>query len=282
MQGYRPAAVAVLVSSGLLTTGCSASTSTRSAPSTVTAVSPATAGSPANSTRTTSAPSSPATGTASSTAGGGSSSSPAVTSTSPPMSTGPSREPNSPASRAGRAQVPASRLPGFNAEWRWTSTGELRTDPSPCLVTTLEGIGAAREAGHSYRGSTAARTDQASQLTGVFPDEHTAITAEAVLTAWHDKCAARARQLKLQDVHVTEMRDVPTTVGTAWQWLLTYGPVPGEPHARWFVSQGFVRDGDTITVMVYRSAGQDYNYPPGREPVDQGLQVAAKYLKATR
>lgn len=276
MHRCRPTSVAVLLCVGVLTSGCTADTTTRSAPSTIAAVPPH------KSAGTTPAPSSAATATVPS----DSPTAPAPSSSSSPSSAPPatefSPEPDSPPSRAGQAQIPAARLPGFSTSWRWTSTGTPHDQLSPCLLTPLTSIGAVRQVGRTYRGSSEARTSGAAQLTGVFPDEHTARTAEAVLVAWHDRCAGRAKQLGLQDVNVSEMRGVPTTVGTAYQWTLRFGPVVGEPHSLWFVSQGFVRDGDTITVLVYRSARQDYKYAPGQEPVDRGLQVASNYLKATR
>lgn len=186
--------------------------------------------------------------------------------------------------RAMHTLVPADKLPGFNPQWTWDQTAALgsRRLPSPCLLSGLESIGAVKDAGRSYASRSGSATDEAAQLTGVFPDEHTALTAVSVLTAWHDKCAASAAAAGLGHVKVSQLRDVPTPVGIGKQWMLSYRPVAGQPRSAGFVSQGFVRDGDTISVLVYRNAGQDYNYEVGHEPIDLGLAVAGHYLAATR
>jgi hypothetical protein len=150
------------------------------------------------------------------------------------------------------------------------------------MLTTLVAIGAVEEVGWRYTNSTS-DTAEAVQLTGVFPDEHTALTATAVLTEWHDKCAEHASEESgLKRVRVSDMRDVSTPVGTGRQWMVTYTPVPGHRSWGWFDAEGFVRDGDTLTYLLYRSAGQDYDYEAGQEPIDRALAVAGAYLKRTR
>lgn len=208
--------------------------------------------------------------------------SPSGTATSTAPTSTPTREPDSSPGRAREAQIPPGRLPGFNAEWRWNQTGRLRDLVSPCMRSTLVSIGAVKQVGRTFGSTAGAPTDEAAQLTGVFPDEHTAITSAAVLTAWHDNCAKAAADQGLKQVSVSRLRDVPTPVGTGHQWRLTYRPVPGQPNSAWFISQGFVRDGDTITLLVYRNAGQDYNYPVGSEPIDRALAVAGHYLASSR
>lgn len=189
------------------------------------------------------------------------------------------------ATRARDAQIKAADLPGFNQAWAWdrhrTMRGAGRRLPPVCSVTSLVSIG----------GSVAYRTDYASslskdatavQVTAVFPDIQTAITAEQVLATWGDRCQRRVRQQDLEDARVTAMSQVHTDAGVGRQWMTTYRPVPGEPDSTWFNAEGFVRSADMITYLVIRSSGQDYDYPPGEEPIANALQVAGRYLREQR
>jgi hypothetical protein len=143
----------------------------------------------------------------------------------------------------------------------------------------------------SIGGSVTYRTNFASSLSGdaraiqvtaVFPDEQTAITAEQVLLAWHDRCQQRVDQTSFDDPEVSSISEVPTDVGPGRQWMTTYRPVPGDPDSTWFNAEGFVRSADMITYLVIRNAGQDYNYPRGKEPMDDALKVAGRYLRTQR
>ena len=51
----------------------------------------------------------------------------------------------------------------------------------------------------------------------------------------------------------------------AHQWLTTYRSGAGDPDSGWFNAEGYVRDGDMITYLVIRNAGQDYNYDRQRQ-----------------
>lgn len=196
--------------------------------------------------------------------------------------TSPAPDPDSSPRRARQAQIPRSELPGFNEQWRWTDSKQVKDAKSLCMRSPLTSIGAVNQVSTKF-GNADTMTATAVQITGVFPDEHTALTATAVLTAWHDKCGAFAtEEVGLKRVDVSDIRSVPTSVGSGRQWMVTYRPVPGEPDSVWFNSEGFIRDGDTITYLAYKSAGQDYNYPAGQEPIDRALVVAASYLKQTR
>ena len=84
------------------------------------------------------------------------------------------------------------------------------------------------------------------------------------------------------NVSVGAIQSPPTAVGPGQQWLTSYKPAPGGPDYGWFQATGFVTDGDTLTFLVMTSVGQDYNYPAGKQPIDQALKVAANALVATR
>lgn len=208
---------------------------------------------------------------------------PSSVATTPPSATtsSPAEQDSSPG-RAQQAQIPAEQLPGFNEEWRWTATRRVQNATSLCMLSSLESIGAVNQVSTKFT-SSASKTTSAVQITGVFPDEHTALTAVAVLDAWQGKCADYAAQdVGLNHVEVSDQREVTTSVGSGRQWMVTYRPVPGQPDSVWFDSEGFVRDGDTLTYVLYKSAGQDYNYETGQEPIDRALAVAGDYLERTR
>lgn len=200
----------------------------------------------------------------------------------------PDDNPNdSAASRAKKAQIPAKKLPGFNDQWEWakqsSGPGLGQDMPSVCMQAPFSAIGATEDG--QYRTDFNSPLDDRSwavQQTVVMPDEQTGKRVEAVLTSWQQKCAKQAKKLGLKKVDVSPATEVPTATGTGTQWLVTYRPVPGDPDASWLQAEGFVRDGDTLTYLVMTTAGQDYNYESGQEPMAQALQVAAKRLLASR
>ncbi|MBA3309378.1 MAG: hypothetical protein H0U28_04850 [Nocardioidaceae bacterium] len=204
-----------------------------------------------------------------------------------PTATSPLGGPSdSPPVRARQVLIPKSRLPGFNEQWVWdhasTRRGPGEQPPGVCLQSSLTAIGGVVEYRRSYS-SSLSRRDTAVQVGVVFPDEQTATTAVDVLRAWQQRCDAHATEEgDLLRVQVSAVRTVRTKVGAGEQWMVTYRPVPGEPDSVWFNAEGYVRDGDTLTYLVIRSAGQDYNYPSGAEPIDNALRTAGRYLLKTR
>ncbi len=185
------------------------------------------------------------------------------------------------AARARAAQIKAADLPGFNDQWVWDRSKAVRgpgpQPPPVCSVTGLDAIGASAVYRTNFASSLSSQAF-AVQVTAVFPDVQTAVTAERVLLAWHDRCQRRVDKLGLQDAEVAALSAVPTKAGPAQQWMTTYRPVPGDSDSVWFNAEGFVRSADMITYLVIRNAGQDYNYPRGEEPVARALGVAASYL----
>ncbi len=150
------------------------------------------------------------------------------------------------------------------------------------MRSSLTAIGAVSEYQTTFRGSLSGE-EMAAQLTAVFPDPVTAATAVDVLMTWQKDCATYARDdLNTTRVTVSQPIEVPTHAGAGVAWLSTYGPVAGDPDAVWFVAEGFVRDGDTLTYLVMQSAGQDYNYEPGQTPLELALRVAAERLVKSR
>jgi hypothetical protein len=144
-------------------------------------------------------------------------------------------------------------------------------------------IGAVKEVGRILHDSSASASATAAQVTAVFPDEHTALTAAAVLTAWHDDCAKSAAAQGLRHVSVSPLSAVTTAVGTGEQWRVTAQRKArrGSP-AKLLVSQGFVRDADTITLLAYTTVGPGDTSPAGASPIERGLAVAGDYLVRSR
>ncbi len=196
-----------------------------------------------------------------------------TTSTAEPTSTA--------AQRARQAQIAPAELPGFNDEWVWdrakSKPGTGQRPPPVCSVSNLVAIGGVLAHRTDYR-SSLDPTARAVQVTAVFPDEETAVTAEQVLSSWHASCERRLMRRDREDVRVPPMTQVTTDVGAGQQWLTTYKPVPGQPDLAWFNAEGYVRSGDMITYLVIRSAGQDYNYPRGRQPMQLAVKQAAREL----
>lgn len=193
---------------------------------------------------------------------------------------------NSLPGRARKSRIPAASLPGFNDEWVWqqaaSGPGPSEHLPGLCLRSSLTAIGAVAEHRTDFT-SDLSDTESAVQLTAVLPDEQTAQTASDVLLTWQGDCDNHARsELGLKGVEVGSPEETPTDVGPAVHWLSTYGPVEGDPDAAWFVAEGFVSDGDTLTYLVMTSVGQDYSYPPGSTPIERSLQVAADALINSR
>lgn len=98
------------------------------------------------------------------------------------------------------------------------------------------------------------------------------------MIAWHGRCQSSLRKQGKKRPRVGSIAVVATDVGTARQWLSTYGPVPGDPDATNFHAEGVVRAGFRISYVVIHNAGQDYNYKSGDEPMAHALQKAAEYL----
>jgi hypothetical protein len=200
---------------------------------------------------------------------------------------GPTQDPNgSTSARAKASRIAASELPGLNDAWKWRlasqGNGSGDSPPSLCMLTSLESIGAKATYRTDYD-SPLSKTARATVITAVFPDQQTAVLAKTVLRSWHAQCESRLKkELGYERVKVTAIRKSPADVATGEHWLSTFGPVQGRPNDSWFQSEGFVEDADTMTYIAIVSAGQDYDYEPGQEPIDLALVVGAAQLAASR
>jgi hypothetical protein len=175
----------------------------------------------------------------------------------------------------------AAEVPGFVPRFRWVQGATRPENPSAsfgtCQRFAIASIGADRVLvrGFTPADPRAAR-DRAGSLVATFPDVLTARRAFAVLKAWRGTCAGRHSSYPRRDVGA--LRSVPVSGGTAGWYLLTYGPVPGEPDAAFFDAQGTAMVGHRIAMVTMRLAGQDFDHDPGSEPMVAALQRAARKL----
>ncbi len=176
----------------------------------------------------------------------------------------------------------AGEVPGFNDGYRWTAAGTVPEDPSSsfgtCQKFAVISIGAERVLVRRFRPAAGdkAPDDRAGELVAVFPDAQTARRAFAVLKAWRASCADRLRGHTR--ARVSALHDVPVTGGSGGWYLLTYGPVKGDPQAQFFDAQGMAVVGSRIAMVSMVLAGQDYDYPPGKEPAVAAVRRAAAKL----
>jgi hypothetical protein len=236
-------------------------------------------------------PASSATGASSSDPPSGSAtSSPSDSTSAPSASASASRTtPPSSSSSAGprtlRSRLlTAEQLPGFNDQFRWAQGPTAAEDPSSSIGTcqrfSITAIGAERAVVRGFHPATsstgAGPVDRAGELVATFADDLTARRAFAVLEAWRAQCADRLRSHARSDVG--RLQDVPVTGGRGRWYLLTYGPVKGDPDAQFFDAQGMVVVGSRIAMVSMRLAGQDYSYEAGREPMVAAVREAARAL----
>ena len=174
----------------------------------------------------------------------------------------------------------ASDVPGFNDDYRWTAGGTRSREPQTpfgtCQRFAMTSIGATDVAVRDYRPATGGTQDRASELVAEFPDSTTARRAFAVLKAWRAQCADQLGGFKTSEVG--DLQDVSVASGTGGWYVLTYGPVAGDPDASFFDAQGLAVVGTRIAMVEMVLAGQDYNYEPGQEPMVAAVQRATDRL----
>ncbi len=177
------------------------------------------------------------------------------------------------------ALLTAAEVPGFNQDYTW-SAGETGTTEPPdgfgtCQRAGLTSLGATAVAVRSYR-PVAGADDRAAELVAQFPDEAAARRAYARAVGWRARCADRLA--RKTSPRVGPLRAVGVPGGTGGWYLLTYGPVPGDPDSAYFDAQGLAVRGSRLVLVSMALAGQDYDYPPGHEPMVTAVQRAAARL----
>jgi hypothetical protein len=206
--------------------------------------------------------------------------------TSPSTSTGGSATPSAtapPTGLKGRL-LTATELPGFNDAYRWTAGSTGPENPSAsfgtCQRFATTSIGAERALVRRFRPAVqdpSAAHDRAGELVAQFPDEQTARRAFEVLKSWRASCAERLRSRTRPSVG--PLQTVPVEGGSGGWYLLTYGPVKGDPNAQFFDAQGMALVGSRIAMVSMVLAGQDYDYEQGQEPAALAVRRAAGKLR---
>ena len=195
-----------------------------------------------------------------------------------PEPSAPSSEPAASGALAD-ALLPAEDVPGFNEEFTWEEGTTESAEPAglagTCHQFELMSIGAEEVAYRTYLPS-GGDDSTASELVAEFPDEMTAKRAFEVLKSWRQKCGGNLKDFDRSEVG--QLQAVDTEAGEGHWYLLTYGPVEGDPDSGHFDAQGLVRVGDRIAVVRLDLVGPDYNYEPGQEPMVAAVQAAASRL----
>jgi hypothetical protein len=161
-------------------------------------------------------------------------------------------------------------MPRLNSRAAWTqrSDGVAGTRPfGLCQRFDLLSIGAlsAHEREFAFEG------DSSGQQVAEFADGQTAVRAAKVLEAWHRQCSGRVRG---SQVKVRAITPVQVANGKAWTYLVSFER-GGEGH---FHSLGMVLSGTRLTLVRIDHAGQDHNYPPGKEPTELAVKAASAKL----
>jgi hypothetical protein len=174
----------------------------------------------------------------------------------------------------------APRLPGLNAETRWSESATYSTEgpefSTLCQLHPWTSIGSTAIVRRDYTGPAGST---ATALVAEFATGKNAKRADAVWAAWAHDCEETAMSAGHQHPRINEVPyTVPTTAGAGRWWLLTYGPVEDDPEASYFEAFGLVRSDDRLALVRMTSVGQDYNYEPGQEPVATALRRAARLL----
>jgi hypothetical protein len=174
----------------------------------------------------------------------------------------------------------AERMPGLNSETVWTESATY-PDEGPAFSTVCQqhpwkSIGSTAVVRRDYMGPAGAT---ATAIVAEFATGKNARRADAVWAAWAHGCKATAIARGYEH---PRMNDEPYTVRTAAEqgrwWLLTYGPVEGDPDASYLEAFGLVRRGERLAEVRMTSMGQDYSYPAGQEPVAIALRRTSRLL----
>jgi hypothetical protein len=172
--------------------------------------------------------------------------------------------------------LPTPLVPGLNSTWKWQDgdTGVPTADPfGLCAKADLLSIGATEAIARTYFPPDDSDDNAAEQI-AVFPDAKTARLAWSVLKSWHDDCASK--RSANPGLRVRPLASVPVTTGTGRWYLLSWTP-SGEETGR-FEAFGTVLSGTRIAVLRMDNSGQDHDYPPGGEPMISMVTSAAGWL----
>lgn len=202
-----------------------------------------------------------------------------------PSTTAPSPTPSettsaAPAPTLADALLPAEQLPAFNEQLAWRVTGTSDAEPKAlfgtCQKFAFTSIGATEVAVRRYAPTSGNARADGGELVAEFADPKTARRAYEVLKSWRGQCDLS--DYRIHDVHQLQSVPVDQPDSAADWYLLVYGPPKDDINAGYFDAQGFTRVGNRIAALGLRVVGQDYDYPPGHEPMVDALRAAAARL----
>lgn len=182
------------------------------------------------------------------------------------------------------ALVPAQDLPRDPSGRPWSAGADVRgqrvRSTSACQRAPLLSIGATKVVQRRYDNPTPGNVVN---TVAAFADDDSARRAYAVLEAWVRNCADTLREQGKDPLNTPDGFDAVAADTSPAGWaVLFYGPVRGEPDSAVIEGQVVVVDDETLSWVVYRSIGQDYNYEPGQAPPERAARVMAQRLAARR
>ena len=199
-----------------------------------------------------------------------------ATVSSTPTSAAPSTDAAAGPAEPAALLLPPGKVGKLNAEWRWTTGNDSDTEPErlvACHRAALSDVGAQQVAVREYTSDLDANTS-AFHLVAAVPDDKTGQRLYAVLESWHSDCARRLEAQKRGDdgVKVSDLERVDTGADAAATYVVMQPTATG---AALIENVGIARDGDVVTVTVFKLEGEDFNYPRGRTPAAVTLRNAA-------
>jgi hypothetical protein len=169
--------------------------------------------------------------------------------------------------------LPAGELPGFSGTWDWSvkDTGAERGPLGICQRLPMQTIGADRTLVRTFVPTGDQTGGTGAHLVAKFVDDKSASQAIAILSAWHDRCNERLTAFDHKSV--APVTTVPTTRGTATQYLVTYSKKGAAQ--RTYDDLGVLRSGTTVELVQLELHARAYPTPG---PMTKALQNAAARL----
>jgi len=200
-----------------------------------------------------------------------------TTVTPPPTPVAPPR-----AAGLASALVPAADLPRDPSGRPWNAGADVRgssvTTASACQRAPLTSIGATKVV---QRGYDNRNPGSVVNTVAAFADDDSARRGYAVLEAWVRDCAGTLREHGKRPMNTPSgFGPVQTQTSPAGWAVVFYGPVRNDPNAAHIEGQSVVVDDETLSWVVYRRIGQDYNYESGQAPPERAAGVMAARLRA--
>jgi len=157
--------------------------------------------------------------------------------------------------------------------------GKRIAPASACQRVPLLSIGVTGLRQRRYDNSAPARV---LHTVAAFADDDSARRAYAVLEAWLRDCAETLTEGGKQPGTISNGLSDVAAPGLAGWAAVFYGPARGQPNAGVIEAHAVVVDDETLSWLVYRSIGQDYNYEAGQAPPERAAPVMAQRLRALR